>query len=121
MHRACLQPHAPHDGLPNRFATKRSGPLVAAVTGQISENDARKILADINYDAEVTWNQAAPSQKDNVANLIVNIMYLSFIIVGFMFILGIAFGGFRVFMKKFFPGKLIDRPDDVEFIKLNLR
>lgn len=109
------------DAIPNRFATKRSGPIVAAVTGQIAENDARKILADINYDAEVTWNQASPTQKDNVANLIVNIMYLAFIIVGFMFVLGIAFGGFRIFMKKFFPGKLIDRPDDVEFIKLNLR
>jgi hypothetical protein len=106
---------------PTRFATRRSGPIVAIVSGPIAEMDARKILEDINYDAAVTWNQAAPTQKDNVADLIVNIMYLSFTIVAFMFVLGIAFGGFRIFMKKFFPGRLIDRPEDVEFIKLNLR
>jgi hypothetical protein len=42
-------------------------------------------------------------------------------IVAFMFVVGIAFGGFRVFMKRFFPGKLVDRPEDIEFIRLDLR
>lgn len=109
------------DAVADHFATRRSGPLVGIVTGRITENEARNILEDINYDAEVTWNEAAPTVKDNVANLVVNIVYLSFIIVGFMFVIGLAFGGFRIFMQKYFPGKLIDRPEDVEFIKLNLR
>jgi hypothetical protein len=115
------QPASPTDTQPTRFATRRSGPIVAIVTGPIAEIDARKILEDINYDASVTWNEAAPNAKNNVANLLVNIIYLSFIVVAFMFILGLAFGGFRIFMKRFFPGRLIDRPEDVEFIKLNLR
>jgi hypothetical protein len=109
------------DAMPTRFATRRSGPIAAVVTGQITENDARKILSDINYDAEVTWSEPTPTQKDNIGNLVYNIMLLAFIISGFMLVLGIAFGGFRIFMKKFFPGRLVDRPEDVEFIKLNLR
>lgn len=115
------QPATPTDTQPTRFATRRSGPIVAIVTGPIAEIDARKILEEINYDATVTWNEAAPNAKNNVANLLVNIIYLCFFAVAFMFVLGIAFGGFRIFMKRFFPGKLIDRPEDVEFIKLNLR
>ncbi len=115
------QPASPSGTQPTRFATRRSGPIVAVVSGPIAEIDARKILEEINYDASVTWNEAAPNAKNNVANLLVNIIYLSFFVVAFMFILGIAFGGFRIFMKRFFPGKLIDRPEDVEFIKLNLR
>src|SRR3954469_4131338 len=116
---APAQPSA--DTVADHFATRRSGPLVGIVSGHISENTARKILEDINYDAEVTWNEAAPTLKDNPANLIVNIIYLCFIVVGFTAIIGLAFGGFRLLMKKYFPGKLIDRPEDVEFIKLNLR
>jgi uncharacterized protein DUF6599 len=115
------QPASASDTQPTRFATRRSGPIVAIVSGPIAEIDARKILEEINYDASVTWNEPAPNAKNNVANLLVNIIYLSFFVVAFMFILGIAFGGFRIFMKRFFPGKLIDRPEDVEFIKLNLR
>jgi len=109
------------DAVVDRFATRRSGPLVGIVTGKITEGDARKILEDINYDAEVTWNEAAPTPKDNVGNLIYNIMLLAFIISGFMIVLGIAFGGFRVAMNRFFPGRVVNRPEDVDFIKLNLR
>lgn len=109
------------DALADRFATRRSGPLVGIVTGNITEGDARRILEDINYDAEVTWSEPTPTPKDNVANLLVNIIYLSFIIGGFMLVMGVAFGGFRLMMKKYFPGKVVDRPEDIEFIKLNLR
>jgi hypothetical protein len=109
------------DAVVDRFATRRSGPLVGIVTGKITEGDARKILEDINYDAEVTWNEAAPTQKDNIGNLIYNIMLLAFMISGFMIVLGIAFGGFRVAMNRFFPGRVVNRPEDVDFIKLNLR
>jgi hypothetical protein len=109
------------EAMANRFATRRSGPIVAIVTGQISENDARKILTDVNYDAEVTWSEPAYNPKNNIGNLVVNMVYLSFIVVGLMFMFGLVFGGFRIFMKRFFPGRVIDRPEDVEFIKLNLR
>lgn len=117
-----ITPAASSDVLPTRFATRRTGPIVEAVSGEITEADARKILSDINYDAEVTWSEATGnSPKDNIGNLVYNIMLLAFIIGGFMFVIGFAFGGFRIAMKKFFPGKVVDRPEDVEFIKLNLR
>ena len=36
-------------------------------------------------------------------------------------ILGVAFGGVRVIAKKLFPDRVFDRPEDVEFIRLNLK
>lgn len=117
-----IAPAASADVLPTRFATRRSGPIVSVVSGQITDATARKILSDINYDAEVTWSEATGnSPKDNIGNLVYNIMLLAFIIGGFMFVIGFAFGGFRIAMKRFFPGKIVDRPEDVDFIKLNLR
>jgi hypothetical protein len=34
--------------------------------------------------------------------------------------LGIAFGGVRVITKRLFPGKVFDRPEDIEVIQLGL-
>ena len=70
-----------------------------------------------------SWMREAgmTTRVDNIGNLIYNIMLLAFIIGGFMIVLGIAFGGFRVAMNRFFPGRVVNRPEDIDFIKLNLR
>jgi hypothetical protein len=110
------------EGSLNEFVSKRSGPIIALVMGEISDSDAKTLLSNINYDAEITWSEPTYNgARDNIGSLIYNDVVLSLIIVAFMFVVGIAFGGFRVFMKKFFPGRLVDRPEDVEFIKLNIR
>src|SRR6185437_8256860 len=36
---------------------KRSGPFVAVVNGSIPVDEAQSLLASVNYDADVTWNQ----------------------------------------------------------------
>jgi hypothetical protein len=33
---------------------------------------------------------------------------------------GIAFGGFRILMKRLFPDKIFDRPEQMEIIALHL-
>jgi hypothetical protein len=109
------------EGSLNEFVSKRTGPIIAMVMGEIAESDAKSLLSNINYDAEITWSEPTfNGAKDNIGNLVYNDMILAFMIVAFMFVVGIAFGGFRLFMKKFFPGRLVDRPEDVEFIKLDI-
>ena len=100
---------------------KRSGPIVAIVAGQISAGEARSLLASVHYDADVTWNENTHfERKNNVANLLVNIVFLIGIILGFCLVAGIAFGGVRILVKRFFPGRVFDRPEDVELIQLGL-
>ncbi len=99
----------------------RSGPLVSIVSGNVTAGYARKLVEKVNYQADVTWNQNTfLSKRDNIGNLIVTIMLLAFLICGLAIVSGIAFGGFRILAHKYFPGKLVDRTEAVEFIRLNL-
>jgi hypothetical protein len=104
------------------FLSKRSGPLVAIVTGAISTREAKSLLASVNYDAEVTWNQRTGlSPRDNVGTLLVGVILLTGIILGLALVAGIAFGGIRIVAKRLFPDRFFDRSRDVEIIELHLR
>ena len=99
---------------------KRSGPLLVVVSG-VSTSDAKPLLAAVNYDADITWNENTfLSPRDNIGNLLLAIFVLIGFILLFAAVAGIAFGGLRVIVKRLFPGKVFDRPQDVEFIRLNL-
>ncbi len=103
------------------FTLKRSGPLVAIAAGQISPAEAKSLLASVNYDADVTWNENTSfDKKNNVANLLVNIILLIFILIAFALVVGVAFGGVRLLVKKLYPGKVFDRTEDMEIIQLRI-
>ena len=100
---------------------KRTGPIVVVASGPLSSSEAASLLASVNYDANVTWNENTYlTKKDNLANLLVNVIVLCFIIIGFALVAGIAFGGLRVLAKRLFPDRVFDRAQDVEFISLHL-
>jgi hypothetical protein len=103
------------------FYDKRSGPLLAIVAGPLSQNEARSLLSAVSYDADVTWNQNTFfDKKNNIGNLLVNVILLCGILVGLMLVAGMAFGGLRLAIRRILPGKIIDRPEQVEFISLHL-
>ncbi len=103
------------------FFDKRTGPLLAVVSGPISQSEARALLSSVSYDADVTWNQNTFfDKKNNIGNLLVNVILLCGILVGLMLVAGMAFGGLRIAIRTLLPGKILDRPDQVEFISLHL-
>lgn len=104
----------------NTFYTRRVGPLVAVVSGNIALQEARAFTEQIPYDVEITQSEPVYDPKENIGNLVVNMLYLSFIIIGFTLVTGLAFGALRILSKKFFPGRFFDRPENVDFIKLDL-
>jgi len=100
---------------------RRSGPLVDIVTGAVGSSDARDLLNSVNYEAEVTWNEATSlSKRDNIGNLIIAVFTLIGIILLISLIFGIFFGGIRVITKRLFPDKVFDRPETVGIIQLHL-
>jgi hypothetical protein len=104
------------------FYFKRSGPLLAAVNGNIPESEAQSLLASVNYDADVTWNQPTkPNPRDNIGGILVAIITLIGLILLVALILGFAFGGVRIIAKKFYPDRFFDKPEDVEIIQLDLK
>jgi hypothetical protein len=106
---------------PGPVFSKRTGPIVVIATGSLSKSEAQALLAKVNYDADVTWNENTYlSKKDNVANLLVNIIILCGILIGFAAVVGVAFGGLRILIQRVLPEKVFDRPEVVEFISLHL-
>jgi hypothetical protein len=106
---------------PNTMLVRRSGPLVDIVTGAIGTDEAQKLLTSVNYEAEVTWNEATSlSKRDNIGNLILAVFALIGIILLISIIFGVFFGGVRILAKRFLPDRVFDRPQDVEFIQLHL-
>ena len=103
------------------FCDKRSGPIIAIASGGISDSDAKSLLGMVNYEANVTWNTPTSSPEvHDLYMLILNIVVLCAILAGLAIIAGVAFGGIRILMKKMYPDKVFDRPEQMEFISLHL-
>lgn len=105
-----------------QLLARRTGPLLAIVTGSTGSSDARNLLNSVNYEAEVTWSEATSvSKRDNIGNLIIAVFSLIGIILLISLIVGVFFGGMRVVLKRLLPQKVFDRPEDVEIIQLHLK
>jgi hypothetical protein len=118
---ALRQLDAAHETLPAPIFDKRTGPLVVIASGPLSERQGNALLSKVNYEANVTWNENTyRSKKDNVGNLVVNVLLLCGIIGALCLVSGIAFGSIRLLAQRVLPGKVFDRPEDVEFIALHL-
>jgi uncharacterized protein DUF6599 len=103
------------------FFDKRTGPIIAIATGPVSDSDAKALLEMVNWEASVTWNQATDNQQArDLYMLILNIVILCGILAGLAVVAGVAFGGIRILMKRWYPDKIFDRPEQMEFISLRL-
>ena len=103
------------------FFDARTGPIVVIATGPLSKSEARSLMSSISYEADVTWNENTyVSKKDNLANFLFNAIVLCGIVVGLALVAGVAFGGLRLLIKRFFPDSVFDRREAVEFISLHL-
>ncbi len=104
------------------FFDKRTGPIIAIAAGPLSQSDAQTLLGAVNYEASVTWNENTYfDKKNNIANLLVNIILLCIIVGAISLAAGVAFGGARVLLRRYFPGPVFGRTDQEEFISLDLR
>jgi len=100
---------------------RRTGPLLDVVTGAVGSSEARDLLSSVNYEAEVTWNEATSvSPRNNIGNLILAVFALIGIILLISVIFGVFFGGIRILTKRLFPDRVFDRPETVEIIQLHL-
>ena len=103
------------------FFDKRSGPIVVIAAGPISESDAKELLGMVNYEARVTWQTpTSDPQVRDLTMLIINIVVLCAILAGLAIVAGVAFGGIRILMKRMYPDRVFDRPEQMEFISLHL-
>jgi multisubunit Na+/H+ antiporter MnhC subunit len=81
---------------------KRSGVLVAIVLPGASEAQADAILAQVQYQAKILWNEPPPSNPvPTLYKLLMNIIILSGILVALAFTAGLIYGGMRLYRRRY--------------------
>lgn len=109
-------------------ATKQSGvtverkaSLLSLVFAPTSAMHAQAIRDEVNYETEITWNEPHQTLTDPP---LVRVLYKIFLFTSLFMVVatlvGIAFGGFRILIKHWWPGKVFDRPENIEVIQLGL-
>jgi hypothetical protein len=100
---------------------KRSITLLAIVFGARTQAEADKLLDQVQSGAEVTWNEPTFQFKEPpITTMIVGAIIGTGIICCFALISGIAFGGFRIVVKRLFPDKVFDRSSTMQVLQLGL-
>jgi hypothetical protein len=107
-------------GSPALFV-KRSMTLVAIVSGTNSKAEAEKLLSQVESGTEVTWNEPPFAVTEpGIVAMIAGAIVGTGIICAFALVSGIAFGGFRLVVKRFFPDKVFDRSNHLQVLQLGL-
>jgi hypothetical protein len=100
---------------------ERTGSLLSMVIAPSSPTFADNLRNAVTYHTQVTWNEPSQTATDPSWALVLYRIFLGtgvFMVAAIAF--GVAFGGFRVFVKKLLPGKVFDRPEQMEVLQLGL-
>lgn len=100
---------------------RRVSSLVALVVGAPTRDAANALLDQIHSNDIVTWNEPKTSYTDpTISSIVVEGILGSGAIMLLAIVAGIGFGGFRLVVKFFFPGKVFDREKELEVLQLGL-
>jgi hypothetical protein len=102
-------------------SVERKGSLLSIVLAPTSAEYAEKLRGAVNYETQVTWNEPSTTATDPpITSTLVKIIIATGVFMMMAIVLGIAFGGVRVITKRLFPGKVFDRPAQMEVLQLGL-
>jgi len=99
----------------------RKGSLLSIVLAPSSKEYAASLREAANYETQVTWNEPHQTYSDPpLLSTIAKIFIGTGVFMVAAVVLGIAFGGVRIITKRLFPGKVFDRPEQIEVLQLGL-
>jgi hypothetical protein len=100
---------------------RRSGPLVALVSGDAIPDESHKLLSTVHYESELmSIPQPTESEVSKTGKLLIGITVMILIGIGAALLLAFFLGGFRA-LYRIARGKPVSSVYDTEFISLNLR
>ncbi len=100
---------------------ERKASLLSLVLRPSSAAYGAALRGAVKYETEVTWNEPHQTVTDPPLLTTIAKIFLGtglFMVVAV--VLGVAFGGVRVLAKIFFPGKVFDRPEQMDVLQLGL-
>jgi len=100
---------------------KRVSSFIAVVAGAPSQQAANKILDQVTYVSNVTWDEPKQTLTEpGISSMIVEAFLGTGAIMIFAVAAGIGFGGLRVLVKIFLPNKVFDREKQIEILQLGI-
>jgi hypothetical protein len=109
------------DSNPAALEVRRSGPLVAVVSGDPIPDDAHKLLETVHYEADMSSLPGGPNHEvQNFAKLILGIVVLVIVMFAAAVVVAIFLGGGRAAFRVM-RGKPASTMFDDEFTRLDLR
>ena len=100
---------------------KRNGALVVLVSDVSSAMQAAVLLDRVRYEVDISWSETSPPRAEpHWAVTMVNLFLGTGLFVVYAFLSALAFGAVRVLIQRLLPGKVFDRPEDTEIIRLDL-
>ena len=100
---------------------KRVSSYIAVVVGAPSRQTANKVLDQVGYTSNVTWDEPKQTLTEpGISNMIVEAFLGTGAIMVFAVAAGIGFGGIRILVKIFLPNKVFDREKQIEILQLGI-
>jgi hypothetical protein len=111
---------APMNGAPPLFA-KRQLTSLAIVAGAPTQTDADSLLSQVQAGTELTWDEPTFQFKEpSIEMMIVGTIIGAGTICLFAIIAGLSFGGLRLVVKRYWPGRVFDTKNHLEVLQLGL-
>lgn len=114
----------PPDGVKpgqNVLFGKRVSSYVAVIAGAPSRQAANKVLDQVGYESDVTWNEPKQTLTEpGINTMIVGAFVGTGVIMFFAIVAGIGFGGLRLLTKLVLPNKVFDREKQIEILQLGI-
>jgi hypothetical protein len=115
------RPKPLQDSDPTSLEVKRSGPLVAIVSGDAVPDESHKLLATVHYESDITSiPQPGESEIAKTSKLLLGIAALVIIGCSAALLMGFFLGGGRA-LYRMARGKPASTVFDEEFIRIDLR
>jgi hypothetical protein len=99
----------------------RKGSLLSLLLRPSSASYGESLRNAVNYETQVTWNEPRQTMTDPPwATVLGKIIIFTMLFMVVAIVLGVAFGGVRVLTKIFLPGRVFDRPEQLDVLQLGL-
>jgi hypothetical protein len=116
-----LEQALPASAKQSGVTVERKASLLSLVFAATAPQHAQAIRDEVNYETEVTWNEPSTTATDPpLVYVMFKIFVFTSLFLVFATVIGIFFGGLRILIKHWLPGKVFDRPQDIEVLQLGL-
>ena len=121
LHWKHLEQALPASAKADGTSIERKGTLLAIVLAPSSARYAAQVRDAVNYETQVTWNEPTHTITDPpITTVLAKIIIATGVFMVVAIVFGVAFGGVRVLMKSLLPGKIFDRPEQMDVLQLGL-